>query len=83
MSYIQRLFQSVLPHSWSASMESESRSWIASCTCGHGQSIWDLGGIRWMARGNPLRRIYCPKCHATTWHLVAIENTPEIKRHPA
>ena len=77
MSFIQRLCQSVLPRSWSASMEAESRRWIAHCKCGHGTSIWDLGGIRWKAAGSPSRRIYCPKCHSLTWHTVVYDDQPD------
>jgi len=50
-------------------MEAESRAWMARCeTCGNERSIWDLGGIRWKAAGNPRRRLKCPSCNRTTWH---------------
>lgn len=70
MSLIQRLFTAVLPRGWSASMEAESREWLMTCPCGAEQSVWDAGGIRWKAAGNPQRRLKCNKCHQVTLHTI-------------
>ena len=51
-------------------MQTESRSWMIRCTCGHEKSVWDSGGIRWKARGTPRRFRRCPNCGQTTWHVV-------------
>ena len=80
MSFLQRFFVTIFPKAWSESMEAESRSWIALCECGHGQSIWDLGGIRWKAAGHPSRRFYCPKCQCATWHTVVKEEGKPIPK---
>ena len=69
MSFIQRTMTTILPRSWAALMEAESRAWMARCeTCGTERSVWDLGGIRWKAAGNPRRRLECPSCDRATWH---------------
>jgi hypothetical protein len=70
MSAIQSFFQSILPPGWAASMEAESRAWKLRCPCGHERSIWDVGGIRWKAAGNPRRWLQCPACGESTWHVV-------------
>lgn len=69
MSFVQRLVADLVPRSWA--MEAESRAWMARCEeCGTERSIWDLGGIRWKAAGSPRRRLACPKCGRTSWHLI-------------
>ena len=69
MTFIQRLFTSLVPRSWAASMEAESRAWMARCPdCGTERSVWDMGGIRWKAAGNPRRLLKCLKCQRSTWH---------------
>ena len=71
MSRIQRFLVSVLPRKWAAAMEAESRAWLARCeACRHERSIWELGGIRWKAAGNPRRWLACPRCQRATWHQI-------------
>jgi hypothetical protein len=71
MTFIQRFFTSVLPAAWARDLESESRSWLARCPCGEVRSIWDLGGIRWKARGNPMRLMRCPRCGEFRTHRIS------------
>ena len=69
MSAAQRFFTRVLPKSAAANMEAESRLWLLRCPCGHERSVWDMGGIRWKASGNPRRKLVCPQCGENTWHV--------------
>jgi len=71
MSPIQRLFTRLLPKTWAASMEAHSRSWMVRCSCGFSRSIWDLGGIRWKAVGEPRSYMKCPECHQRSWHKIS------------
>jgi len=72
MSVIQKLLTSILPSKWAAGMEAESRNWMVRCpSCGHTRSVWELGGIRWKATGNPVRYMLCPQCGKSGWHTVA------------
>ena len=72
MSFIQKLAVAVLPRSWAQSMEAKSRAWMARCeTCGGERSVWDLGGIRWKAAGNPRRRLSCASCGRVTWQRLS------------
>ena len=68
---IQQIFLRLVPRRWAESMVAESRAWHARCPCGYSRSIWDLGGIRWRAAGNPKRKLNCPECGQQTWHTVA------------
>jgi len=70
MTFLQRLFTAILPNKWTESMESESRDWMLQCPCGHETSVWEAGGIRYKAAGNPKVRRHCPECGRRTWHRV-------------
>jgi len=44
-------------------MELESRDWYFTCeACGNEFTVWDSGGIRYKASGNPVRLVRCPAC---------------------
>jgi len=44
-------------------MKQDSSQWGFTCsTCNERTSIWEIGGIRYKAKGNPRTRIRCPKC---------------------
>jgi hypothetical protein len=71
MSRTQRFITALVPRAWAESMERESRAWMARCPgCGHARSIWDLGGIRWKAAGNPRRFLTCAECGKPSWHII-------------
>ncbi len=71
MSALRRLLISLLPRSWAADMEAESRTWMVQCPkCGYERSTWDMGGVRWKAAGNPRRYLRCPGCGQASWHKV-------------
>ena len=70
-SFVQRIVLNCLPGAWSDSIEKESREWIATCTCGHARSVWEMGGVRWKAAGEPSWKLPCPQCGETTWHKVS------------
>ena len=67
MSWAQKIMKAVFPRSWAEAAEVESRSWMMCCPCGREVSVWDMGGIRFKAAGNPRVWIRCPKC-GMTWH---------------
>ncbi len=68
MSSVQDLITSLLPRKWAESIETESRAWMMQCPCGNEISIWDAGGIRYKAAGNPRRLYRCPVCGERTMH---------------
>ncbi len=71
MTFLQRFLTSVFPRSWADDMEAESRRWMVRCSCGFERSLWDLGGIRWKAKGNsPRWYMRCAHCGQRSWHKV-------------
>lgn len=51
-----------------AAMEAESRQWMVKCpNCNFERSIWDMGGIRYKAAGNPKVLRVCPNCSQRHW----------------
>ena len=73
MSSLQKFFVRILPRRWAESMEADSRSWMMRCSCGFAQSIWELGGIRWKAAGQPrtFSLMKCPQCGKRSWHKLS------------
>ena len=51
-----------------AAMERESRLWKAECpNCNVRTSVWEMGGSRYRAAGEPKKRMRCPACGQTGW----------------
>jgi hypothetical protein len=54
-----------------AAVQAHSRAWLVQCpNCGLERSIWEIGGVRYKAAGNPRRRMRCPRCGQAGWHEV-------------
>lgn len=70
MTLPQQLLYRLLPSRWAESAEEESREWMITCSCGHQRSVWDAGGIRWKAAGNPKRYGTCSVCGTTGWMTI-------------
>lgn len=67
----QTLLQKILPKEWATDMEAESRLWMMRCqNCGKEISVWEAGGIRWKAHGNPSRYQRCRHCGNNAWHTL-------------
>jgi DNA-directed RNA polymerase subunit RPC12/RpoP len=71
MSRTQRFFTRFAGAETAAAMEAHSRAWLVQCPhCGFERSIWELGGIRYKAAGNPRMLGTCPNCGRRGWHKV-------------
>jgi uncharacterized protein with PIN domain len=67
MNRLQKFFTNLFP-AQAAFMEAESRQWFLKCLrCDSEISIWDLGGIKWKAKGNSRNYMKCPKCKKRSW----------------
>jgi len=72
MSRLQKFILSLMPAAWAKSAEADSRAWTFTCAaCGHQQSVWDAGGIRWRAVGNSRNYRRCVKCRALSWQRLS------------
>ena len=78
MSRTQRVITEIAPRSWAASMEAESRTWMVRCrSCGFERSIWDLGGIRWNAKGSKWTWGRCSSCGKFGFHKIYRRDPPD------
>jgi uncharacterized C2H2 Zn-finger protein len=73
MTLIQKFVLNVLPKRWSAAIQAESESWLLRCpACGHVQSVWQLGGVRFKAASVGKRvGVICLQCH--TFQMMPME----------
>lgn len=53
-------------------IERQSREWFVVCPhCGLERTYWDVGGIRYEARGQGKRiRLQCPSCRRRSTHVL-------------
>lgn len=67
MTSLQKFILRILPAKWAASIEADSRSWMARCAnCGAERSVWEMGGIKWKASGSPSMLLTCSRCKKTS-----------------
>ncbi len=60
---LRDLILKVMPRRWREDAIRDSKLWITDCTaCGHQSNVWDLGGMRWRAYGEPLTSMRCLGC---------------------
>lgn len=71
MRGIQKFLLTLMPASWRAGAEGESKQWMLKCpNCQSELSYWDRGGIRWKAAGNPNIKGVCSNCGQMVWFHV-------------
>ena len=67
MTFTQRLISRLL----GPGVERESREWMVEClNCGHAESVWDRGGIRYKASGTKRVYAHCRACGKSGMHTV-------------
>jgi hypothetical protein len=72
MSLTRKLILAIVPKKRAEEMEAESKTWVMRCeSCGLERSVWEVGGLRWKAAGNPTRRLRCPQCGHFTSHTTS------------
>ena len=77
---LRDLILRVVPKPTAEAMEAESRAWLMTCSeCGHSVSVWDAGGLRYKAAGEPRRRARCAGCGDKTCSASTGRRT---SRHP-
>ena len=63
MSFIQKFLKIVLPKKIFQKIKEDSEKWFYVCECGFEKSLWEVGGVRFLAY--PRKKItlgFCPKC---------------------
>ncbi len=69
MTRAQRMITRLL-FPFAESIERHSRSWQVTCSCGYSKSVWERGGVRWLAAGKPRTWGKCSACSERTWHRI-------------
>lgn len=60
-------------------MKEESMLWGFICkSCNERTSIWEAGGVRYKAKGEPRMRIKCPKCGVAAMQKVTRDTNIHI-----
>ena len=77
MNTLQRTLRKMLPRSWFAAIEAESRVWIVRCRCGLARSLWEAGGMRGKGAGTAHWLTRCPQCGKRSWHRISRTDTTE------
>jgi len=67
---LRGLLELMLPSRVYATIEADTRKWLIECPCGHRRDLWEMGGIRYKAAGEPRRLMRCPHCGHLTWHKI-------------
>lgn len=65
-----RFLRWILPARAFAAIKAGTKQWLAECPCGHKRDVWDAGGVRYKAAGEPRQKAPCPACGQTTWHRI-------------
>ena len=61
-SRVQRFVRALTPARWWQAIEAESRQWWMLCPCGARTTIFEMGGLRFKAKGHPKRVGRCSTC---------------------
>jgi len=58
-------------------MEQDSKLWIFDCECGQTSSIWDIGGIKYKAKGYSRSLTKCPRCQKNAMRKIYKKDSPQ------
>ena len=65
-----RFLKFILPDKAFAAVRAGTKAWLAECPCGHKRDVWDSGGVRYKAVGEPRQLGHCPACGKNTMHKI-------------
>jgi hypothetical protein len=63
-----RVLRALLPQRAFAAVRAGTKEWLIECRCGHKRDLWEAGGVRYKAAGEPRQYLPCPACEEGTWH---------------
>lgn len=70
LSIVQEIFRWFSSKDTFEKAKAESQSWYFKCECGNKFTVWEIGGIRYKAKGNPVRLGKCNKCGKTAVRML-------------
>ena len=73
-----RFLKFILPEKWFEAVKSSTKEWLIECpSCSHKRDVWDIGGVKYKAKGEPRTRCTCPECGETVWHKIRKKSEEE------
>jgi DNA-directed RNA polymerase subunit RPC12/RpoP len=72
----------ILPAQAFAAVKAGTKAWLMECPCGHKQDLWDAGGVRYKAAGEPRRLGRCPACGKRTMQTIRKKIPAEMRDLP-
>ena len=82
MAAMQRFLRFILPARALEAVRQGTKLWLAECPCGYKRDLWDSGGVRYKAAGNPLSLSYCPECDRNRMFLIRKKTEEEKQELP-
>jgi DNA-directed RNA polymerase subunit RPC12/RpoP len=67
----------ILPARAFEAIKTDTKQWLIECKCGHLRDLWNEGGVRYKASGEPRQYIKCPECRQKTWHKIRLKTDSE------
>lgn len=80
MAVEHKFLKFILPDKAFAAVRDGTRLWLIECPCGFKRDLWDVGGVRYKAVGEPRNYLSCPKCRKGTWHKVRKKTEAEKEK---
>lgn len=77
-----RFLKFILPSRAFDAVRAGTKLWLMECPCGHKLDVWDIGGVRYKAAGEPRRLLRCPACDKLTWHKTRKKTELEKQQIP-
>lgn len=75
MSILQYILKKCTPNRFFKKFRSQSEQWYIICPhCKFERSVWEMGGIRFIAYGNPRWYWRCDNCGRHAWHILYQKN---------
>jgi hypothetical protein len=82
MPAAHRFLKLILPSKAFAAVREGTKQWLAECPCGHRRDLWDSGGVRYKAAGEPRQIGSCPACGKATLHKIRKKTEAEKQEIP-
>jgi hypothetical protein len=76
---LRMLFRFILPRRAFDAIRAGTRGWLVECPCGYRRDLWEVGGIRYKAAGEPRRLLRCPSYGQVCWHRIRKKTGEEKK----
>ena len=79
MASEHRFLRFILPKKWFEAVKAGARQWLIECPCGFKRDLWDVGGVRTKAAGEPRSYSGSSECGKGTWHKIRRKSDEEKK----